>query len=217
MEPITPINLSGYLLEYSAATISKEMILRFRAVSFIREIAEARRWDLFDFECPEALMGEDEHGIQGPFHYPLVCRISGNRLLLLSRARPIVDFVLSHGFAPIFRPNLRPVPVAVHELVTKIAHKPEKYVLSFVHVRVSGFGNAIRAASFYGEDIGEAEFFRKNLHLFSCFTCGLRDVAAGADLLRLNTEGFLSFHCPMPSRLLEVQAVLSYIRELGFL
>ena len=217
MKFVPPVNLSGYILESSSEPVTNETLTIPEQVTFVREFSKAKNWELYNFKSKQPLLGEVEQDLNASYDYPVICRRSGRRFLILSIGRNIIDHLLSNIFAPIIRPTFQNVPVAIHDLVTRITQQPQRYVLSFVHARVSGYGAAVRAVSFYGEDVGEADIFRSNLYLFNCFTCGLRNVAGGGEILRINSEGFVYFLCPSELRLREVQLILNFVRDLGFL
>lgn len=217
MKFVTPANLSGYILEYPTEPVTIELITTPEQITFIQKITKAKNWELYNFKSSQPLLGEEEQDLKESYDYPIICRRSGQRLLILSIGKNVIDFLLANVFARFIKPKFSHVPVAIHDLVTHIAQKPQRYVLSFVHARVSGYGAAVRAVSFYGEDVGEADLFRKNLYLFNCFICGLRNVASGGEILRISSEGFVYFNCPSELRLGDVQLILNFIKELGFL
>jgi len=212
----TPTFLSGYLLASSESRINRNDFCAAKEINFISTIEGIETWEVFEYESNVALMGEDQLSIDGPFRYPIVSRRSGERVLFLSLGRDIVDQVRSAILTKIFTPNLFPIRFNVHEMVTDISKSPGEYVLTFVHTRVAAFGAALRAASFYGDDIGEANLFRENLGLFSCFTCGLRLATQNFELLRISAEGLISFQCPKIERLTDIETILGFIRNKGY-
>jgi hypothetical protein len=101
-------------------------------------------------------------------------------------------------------------------MVCDIAENPKSYVLTAVHARVDAYGNNLKATSFYGEDVGEAAIFRDNMALFSCFACGIKDVKKKYELIRLSSEGLISFRLYRFKELLDIEKILSYIAENGY-
>jgi hypothetical protein len=173
-------------------------------------------WEQARFRSDSPLTPEDRLRGIPPFDYPIVWRRSGPRLLLLSKNREVVDH-FRRLLAVEIGVRLEPVTIAVDAFVKQTAREPSEYVLSFVHARVSAFGTSLRSASFYGDDVGEAKFFRDGLDLFNCHTCGLRHVTGGAEIVRLGNDGAVSFKYTGPSRLLEVENTLAYLRKSGYL
>jgi len=151
------------------------------------------------------------------FEYPLVVRKSGEKVILLSYTRKIVDHCINNIFPRTFSKFARFLPIEINSLVKHLAYNPNRYVISFVHARVQAYGEALRAVSFYGDDVAEVPLFRENLGFFSCYTCGLRDVTGGGELIRLGNDGYISFNYAKSDHGKKIDLVLSYISSLGFL
>ncbi|MGO9019190.1 MAG: hypothetical protein ACLQVJ_12670 [Syntrophobacteraceae bacterium] len=207
-------NLSGYLLTSFSRGISQKDLLALESIQFVRQIEESS-WEEYCLESKEPLIKHEEEKTS-IYRYPLICRRSGTKILMLSHHRRVVDFVLSDKTPKLFSPNLQRVFIEVDKLVRTITRLPDKYVLSSVYARVPAFGNALRTISFYGDDVAEASIFRDHLKLMNCFNCGLRDVTGGPEIVRLGSEGSVSFIYSGPPRVKEVEAVLSYISKLRF-
>jgi len=189
-------------------------ITEFSCVSKMRQV-DPQGWHEAEYASPIALLGEDEFGDRRPpFVYPLLCRFGISRFLLLSRARNVVEqlvgSVWTGGSAPVA------VKIGVDALVRDLAQKPGRYVLSYVHARVSAFGTSLEAASFYGEDVAEALFFREGLGLFNCNSCGLRRAAGGPEIVRLSNAGGVSLRHLGTPRLREIDELFTYLRKEGY-
>lgn len=212
----TPTSLSGYLLASPESEITHNQLVLDKRINSYKPEPAIKGWEVLVFKSDEPLLNEEELNLSGPFYYPIVCRRSGQRVLVLSRARQITDYIKNRVFSKVFTPHLFPIRFAIHDLVNDISSKPRHYKLSFVHVRVAAYGNSLRAASFYGDDIGEANLFRENIDLFSCFTCGLRIANQSYELIRLSAEGLVSFHCSNISRFQDIEDVLGLIKNKGY-
>lgn len=202
-------SLSGYLLTTRSMNISRETILDLHSISFANDIP-LPGWEEFTLETSKALIQEE---YRGKYLYPIICRRSGTKLLLLSYNRKIVEYVLDK-----FKINKEltyffNMCINVNSLVKKLTDTPDKYVLSFVHARVPAFGNSLRAISFYGNDISEASMFRENMGLMNFYACGLRKVVGEKEILRLSSDGFISFRLPNLERLVEVQDTITFLRN----
>src|SRR5664279_6242533 len=75
-------HLSGFLVESPGHLVTRDQLLSCRGLRYRSRIAG--RWEEFQFESARALAGEDSVGVTGPFHYPVVIRRSGSRVLILS-------------------------------------------------------------------------------------------------------------------------------------
>lgn len=107
--------------------------------------------------------------------------------------------------------------ISVDQLVKSLTQRPTTYVVSFAHARVPAFGAVLRAISFYGDDIGDASLFRQQLDLMVFYTCGLREARGGSEIVRLGSDGSISFYLHSPSKVLEVEEVLRFLRASGYL
>lgn len=85
------------------------------------------------------------------------------------------------------------------------------------YARVAAFGAALRNISFYDDDLGEASLFRENMHLLNVFVCGLRHTEEGSEVVRLGSDGSISFNMQSPSKVVEVEEVLRFLRQEGYL
>lgn len=209
--------LSGVLLEFSGGPISRREIERAH-LKFIQIIRDTS-WEEFVFESPEPLIGEIASEPSALFQYTVVCRRSGARLLLLSPNRTIVDHLIEKQMAKVFVPRLRFVPIAVDDLVRAVVNKPSLYSLTRVYARVPAYGQNLRSVSYYGDDLGEANMFREQMDKLSFFVCGLRNAIEGHELVRLGSDGAISFFVAQPEgkRLREVERVLNFLKQNSYL
>lgn len=208
--------LNGYLLEWSQRSISREDLLLCPELAFKSQVTNSH-WEEFEFSSKIALRNEDDLSTPGPFKYVVVCRRSGPRIVILSLNRKIVDHLLETHLATAFLPTLHRVPIAVNNLVKALAKKPTIYALSFVYARVPAFGASLRTVAFYGDDLADAAFFKDSIDLMNFSSCGLRKVTAGTECVRLSGDGSVAFHLSQPSRVLEVEEVLRFLRQEGYL
>lgn len=209
-------NLSGLLLESPGGPIGVHDIER-AAVRFDRAIGDTR-WEQFVFTSSTPLLGEPTIE-SSSFDYLVVCRRSGPRILLMSPHREVVDHLLERNLGKAFVPRLRHVPIAVDDLVRAIVDKPSLYSLSSVHARVGAFGDNLTSVSYYGEDLGEAQMFRDQMEKLSFYACGLRSTIDGTRLIRLGSDGAISFMLTKPEnrRIQDVEKVLIFLRRHHYL
>jgi hypothetical protein len=215
MSTDSPSFLSGLLLERPQEVIDRDDLASATRFHFKRLIAGSH-WEEFEFTSHTALKGEDMY-VQGPYRYRLACRRSGSRLLLLASARSIAEHILDEVFRYTFVPNLRRIPISVDELVKALVQRPTIYALNFVHARVPAFGTSLRSISFYGDDLADASFFRDHVVLMNFFACGIRHAVGGPEVVRLTADGGISFFAAGETRYGEVEQVLRFLRQEGYL
>lgn len=206
--------LSGLLLsDRRNSKLESSSIVRAGRVSEPARFEDSA-WEQASFQSEVPFTPADQLGTP-PFTYPLVWRLSGPRVLLLSISRDVVEHFRKVAVKSGLR--LEPVGIAVDLFVKETARDPSEYVLSFVHARVSAFGTALKSVSFYGEDVAEAKFFRDGMDLFVCHTCGVRHAAGGGEIIRLGNDGAVSFKHTGSRRLREVEETLGHLRRNGYL
>ncbi len=215
MEPTT-YNLGGYLLDWIERPIERSDILKNANLRYIGPISGSE-WERYEFSSEKALRDEDELTASKPFKYIMACRRSGSRIIMLSYNRDIVEYFIDNELSKVLRPKLKPVPIAVDELVRAMTTHPTKFTLTFVHARVPAFGTSLRSVSYYGEDLADTSFFRDNIHLLNFFTCGLRPIVGKSEIVRISSDGTLSFYVPNNERYKEVEKVFRFLREEGYL
>lgn len=213
--PDDPHILSGLLLEWTNQIVSRKMLSNTSRIKFKSEIPGGH-WEEYVFHSAVPLRGEEQDDGRS-FLYPIVCRRSGPRLLLLSISRPIVEYLLENELKTIFLPRLRRVSIAVDELVKALVNKPTIYSLSFVHARTPAFGSSLRSLSFYGEDLAEASLLREHVSLMNFFACGIRRTTGGNELVRIAADGGISFYSTSFDKFLEIEEVLRYLRQEAYL
>jgi hypothetical protein len=198
----------GQLLESPEGEITREHLSRVPGMSFVGTVP-ASRWEQYVLRSSVPLRGEDKGA---EYEYGIICRRSGPRLLLATAARPVTSHIIENELPNVFATRLRPVTINVDGLVRSLIEKPALYSITFVHTKLPGFGAALRSASLYGQDIGEATFVRENLGLMRFATCGLRHASASAEIVRLGTEGTIFFHLGATS-VAEVEDAMRYLRK----
>ena len=209
-------NLSGFLLNWASRSVQVEHLLLSSKLSYVGTVGTSR-WDRFVYKSDTALRGEDTSQISGPFNYDVVCRRSGSRLLLLSNNREIVEHILEQELNRKLIPRLRKMSIAVDQLVRLIAEKPTTYSLSYVHALVPAFGTSLRWVTFHGNDLAEASLFRDHIELFNVLTCGLKYTIGGKEIVKLGGDGTVSFFMTNNNRVNEIEKVLTFLRDQGYL
>lgn len=213
--------LSGYLMATSTgARVSPAGLTHVGGLRQFRQLYNTK-WEEYIMDSAVPLMMEDRSGAKGPFEYRIRCRRSGPRVLVMGDTTRVADVALGRIRAKETEDTvLVHLNVRVDSLVKDITKTPGAYTISFVHARLQG--SVLKATSFYGEDITEASFFRDNLKLLTCYTCGLRDVQTGIEILRVGGDGHIFFFAPrnegqLTTRLGEVEAVLGFLNAGGYL
>jgi hypothetical protein len=209
-------SVTGYIMTSRGTRLTKENSLNAKALEFIRQLPPTR-WEEYQFRSHQALRGERQLDLEGPFNYPVLCRRSGDRIIIVSETLDVVDAVLgTERLAP--GPPLERVEIDVHGLVEQIVTEPGRYVLSRVDAMVPAYESFLRSVTFYGDDIGRAPLFGENLTTsrLQCYACGLRKVPNRSETLRITNRGVLTFLYPTPQRMHDVERALGYVRELQF-
>lgn len=205
--------VGGFLLNNPSGEVQQSDMARLTSLHFMT-VLKGTRWEQWRFTSSKPLHGETEVAAQ--FSYDVVCRRSGPRLLLVSVSKEVAEHILV-ALESVFAPTLRKVPIAVDRLVREITQRPTVYALSYVHARVPAFGTSLKSVSFWGEDLAEASLFCDSIDLMSFTKCGLRKTAGGQEIVTLSGDGFVSFRMGGISHVLEVERVLSFLRESDYL
>lgn len=212
-----PHFFTGFLLEWPTRAIQQEDLLLCSRLHFEGMIGDSN-WERYQYYSKHALKGEDLEIYSAPFRYHLLVRRSDKRMLFLSPTRRISEYIIDKEFEVLFRPVLRKVRIAVDRLVKTMTSNPTFYVLNLVHARVPGSGTSLKTVSFYGDDVAEAPLFRELVSRMNFFTCGLKHATDGNELVRLGTEGAVSFSIGEDEKkVLEVEQVLRFLREKQYL
>ena len=106
--------------------------------------------------------------------------------------------------------------IGVDQLVKSLTTRPTDYAVHFAHARVPAFGALLRAISFPAM-IFQASLFRNQLDLMVFYTCGLRESRGGGEMVRLGAEGAVSFYLHSQAELLEIEAILRFLNQFGYL
>ena len=209
-------NLSGILLERAGEAVDRSAIECFESIQYEGLVGHSK-WEKFSYKSDKPCRGEAELGINPPYTYRLVMRRSGPRILIMSSNRRIVEHLLDTELRDGFVPNFKSVRIGVTGLVRAIVKKPEVYVLTFVHARVPAFGDSLKSISFYGDDLAEATLFRDHIYLMDIRTCGLRYATEHPELVRLSSDGGISFRLTHPNKVLKVEKAIGFLRKEGYL
>lgn len=206
-------SLAGYLLlAKSEHEVWREALFSELKSEPLTEINGAPNWFVGTYASKVALTESDNYRRSPPFTYPVVSRFSGPKILLLSQTRQIVD-AIRNVVSDKAHVRLENVHIAVDKLVKDLARQPGFYAISSVTARVSAFGQSLQSISLYGDDVGEAKYFRDGLSYFNSHTCGLKKSSGGSEIVRFTNEGRVSFKPFIASRYLEVQHVLTFLRD----
>jgi hypothetical protein len=207
---------SGMFLNWPSRTVDKDDLLRCSNLRFTGFVNKTK-WEEYKFRSKEALLDEVISADTPYVDYPIICRRGVQRLVLLSIAHKVIEHFLREELDNIFIPHLRAVKIDVHRLVRDLTLRPTVYVLGYVHAKLGVFGALLRSASFYGDDIAEASLFKDHIEIMSFSTCGLRSAIGSNEIVRLNSDGSLYHILHDPDRLMEVEKVLNFLHQGGYL
>lgn len=208
--------LAGYLLDLVVRPIERTDIEECRDIKFVSRI-EGTHWEKYMYSSELPLRKEENEPKGGPYQYELICRRSGSRIVMLSLSRDIIDHLLLHEFIDCSISRIRHKPIAVDNLVKNLAKAPAEYAINFVYARTPAFGASLRTISCYGDDLADASFFLDNMYLMNFYTCGLRRITEKTEVVRLGSDGMISFRMTDKESVLKVEAVLSYLKTHDYL
>ncbi len=151
------------------------------------------RWRHFEFKTHEPLLDEEPNESR-TYTYPGLIRFSGSRLLIATPAWDITRALLRESRLGEPPAQFRRVVVDVQSLVSDCSLTSIPFSLLQVHASTPGYGDSLRNVSFYGEDLGDAEWFRNALDVLSCNSCVARPAGATHGQVRLWRSGSIGFH-----------------------
>src|SRR5688500_13566839 len=93
MLPDSAHKFSGLLLESPARVVQPADLLRCRGMKFQTNVADSK-WEQYQLTSEKPLHSEVVTVERGPYVYPIICRRSGSRVLILSIHRRIVEHLL---------------------------------------------------------------------------------------------------------------------------
>jgi hypothetical protein len=179
-------------------------------------------WDKFVFNSRKPLLNEDivTGTSRESYSYPIFLRMSDRRFLLTSIAREIIDHILLVVVPGISSAAVYRVNFAVQRLIEKIVSATTDYSLTFVHARTPNYGNHLKAISFYGDDLVDAQFFKDALTSIRGYSCGICYAPNGPEIVSVRRSGQVSFAIPVSSsldrqqkRLADVERLLKFLRD----
>ena len=173
-------------------------------------------WFTYIFKSNRPLLNEPPD-IPPPYEYVVVLRASGDKALLISPTKRIINYLLNEVIASDIIKYFYKVTIDVNSIVGYISEHPDIYLLSYVHGRVQAFGDALRGISFYGKDLARAKLFRDQIDMMTAYTCGIRNLQTRKEIVRLSSDGSISFNFSKAHSGKLVEDVLAYVSNLGFL
>ncbi|MFC2132276.1 hypothetical protein ACFLRG_00610 [Bacteroidota bacterium] len=206
--------LSGVIFN-TAKIISEQKICNFPNTSNWRKI-EKTTWLICDYLSFEALDGEEKYEqLSPPFYYSVVIRRGKNRILILSKTKKIsqnIEQQISKNDLGLLKNTF----IKIDDLAKVITANPETdYLLTYANAYYSPFGNSLKFIAFYGNDLAEANIFRKNINQMMFNRCGIRNINNESELLKLGNDGSIQFNNSEKSRLHEVDMILKFINDKG--
>lgn len=211
----TDLNFSGgFLLYWTGGSVESLDLCASNQLEFIGKIGSTF-WEKFILRSARPLLRKDEAS-QTTFTYNVLVRRGHERLLILSDGKAVVEELVT-GLNSALPEQLNTVPIAVDRLVRDIVTEPDLYFLTLVHARMPAGGAMLRSASFYGENLGGARWFRGQLDLMKFYGCGLRRADGGPELIQVNSDGAIYCHNTEPRRLPRIQAAITFLHKGGYL
>lgn len=214
-----PAKYHGMLIESVSAVFHRAGLADLRGVEDPRQLRNSE-WEQYTLESKTPLCGEDDFPPSESYRYPVLYRASHRRAVIATASEKAVDAILAalreaerrvESVSIMLDPFVRSIVAGEH--VTP----KDAYSLSFVHARVPAFGTALRAISFYGDDLGEARLFRDHIPSLNCYTCGIRPTVGSAEIVRLRSDGRFSFYFASTERLKQIERLFTLLRANGWL
>lgn len=208
--------LSGFIFEWSVGNIERGSIDSCPCTKFM-QTEEGSRWERFEYTSREALNGEEQYGDLGPYRYPIICRRSGPRIAILSVSRNVAEAFANRLSREVLAIRLEKMAIAVDAMVKLIVKRPTVYCVCYANARTPAFGTALRNVVFSGDDLGAINWFKDSTELMSFFLCGIRLSSGGTEIIRLGSDGRMSFQFGGPKILLQIEEVLHFLRTEKYL
>ena len=208
--------LSGYI--YNTSTqIEKCGLQLFDEVKFDKDVLKTH-WESYLFFSKEALAGEEIANNNGEFCYPILCCRAQNRVIILSKNKKIVSYLISK-LNQYKNTQFSNTYVSVDQLIHHFFKFSQDYIITLINANYTGHGNALDYVVLSGNNISEADIFIKYIDTFNIFRCGLRLYDSREDLLKISNNGSISFTFNYNSTeiLQQIDTFLSYIKELNLL
>lgn len=207
---------TGYLLERPERFVSQAELLDVPGMGFV-ELVPNSHWEEYRFESHEALMGEDPNQSAQTYVYRVLARRSGERLVVVARGKEVGEHLLGLLTAPRAGRRFKRVRINVNGLVHDLIDNPGAYVLSGAHAEVPAYGASLSKCAFWGDDLGDAEWFRESLAKLSVYACGLRSVERSEETVRVGNYGTIGFWYRGEGSVLDVEHALHFLRTSGHL
>ena len=229
--------LAGYLLAWPSGQSLTRDAFEIRGLAnrgapnltYRRLLYQVRSWEEFEFLSSEALAEEHRNApsADGPYPYRVVCVRLGARVILLAERRDITDYLLDRVLARRIYPNLRKVGFRVDQVVESCRRSDSEFLITSLVGRFAGSERQLRTMTLYGDDITESAIFNEHHHLFNFTSCGIgRRLIDGLprlspsgerEIVRLGSEGVVSFVEVGRPRAREVTTVIDYVVQGGWI
>lgn len=192
LEPTAPVSISAQILASE------------------RHDLGVRGWTGLTARSGEPWMPRDE-AIDGAFEYHFILRKSRRRLMLLgSHALLATELLRRSGLEPFVRVPLVDVPAIVNQCI----RGNSEYRMGAVYARVDAYGVSLRTMAFYGDDLGDAEMFRRLTPEVSPYRVRLRHYRTGADSITVDSRGSVGIHYRGRHSLTEADKAMKYLSDM---
>lgn len=228
MKPLPRVPFVGRLCRIKSEDGVQAVLQRLSLSSdsaLVLETVEGTKWQAFWLRSKVALTGGsgESPDLDGLFSYPFLIRSSEDRYIIVSREAALVEKFLERGGigGHVDAPRVQVDKIA-RELIfpsTEIGGVTpgRKYTIGAVYAAVEGYARALRAVSFFGDDLAEAELFRYALNQIIVTRIGIRDPVADKELLSISSTGAIDFHFRGPQHLNAIDGLTSFMRANGYI
>lgn len=177
--------------------------------------APVQGWTAMTLASKEPLNNEIlQDNTQLFFYHFLLRQGQGDRFLLVANVPELSEVLLQRLGA---RKYLTTPKIDTAGLTRMLASKPGRYSMSAVYADINGYGNALRSASFFGQDLADALAFVQLLPRLSAFRVSLRDITHRIDVISVGARGQVSFPYKDAGSLRNVDQALLFLTQRGFL
>jgi hypothetical protein len=226
-------NFSGFLLASSEArnfsaedfVVTKPIIKRGpRLIHGSSRSFGLKAWEEYTLYSPVPL-SEERSDPRPEYSYPVYIVRGYSKILLLCQRRKAAEYVVSTIMTRKFFPPLRKVSIFIDRLIDHCATPDSEFLATSVHGRFSGSSRNVQSMSLYGDDVTRSPIFAENHEFFNFHSCGVgrrrfpeltRESTDDKEIVRLASDGFLSLNLTTRSHAREVQSVVEYVLQNGW-
>lgn len=218
-------SLSGFLLQRSdGKRATASVVESLHGVTRKGFLAESA-WEEFELESTKQLVDDDDPESGPPYLYPIVTRRSESRIVLLSRRKELVEYLLEKPTfnleSELEHLNVRVGSLIDHLLESGSIPSEGSLIPSFIYAKTPQYGERLRSLSLFGDDVTNTNLFSEYRPQMDVLTCGLRR-QFGDEYMRISTDGSLQIKLKNDSaevtrQLRQIEETLLFMRKYQFL